>query len=127
MILAWLAAGGVLGTWARYGLTGWATSGAQGDWPWGTFAVNVLGSFLLGFVLRGTEILPLSTELRLFLTVGFCGAFTTFSTFSYETVALVQQGAWLRAGLYSFGSLAVGLLALVAGLAIAAPLIHRLT
>lgn len=127
MIYVWLAAGGVLGTLARYGLTGWATSGTQGDWPWGTFAVNVLGSFLLGLVLRSAEIVPLSTKLRLFLTVGFCGAFTTFSTFSYETVALVQQGAWLRAGMYSFGSLAVGLLALAAGLSVAAPLIHRLS
>lgn len=126
MILVWLAAGGVLGTWARYGLTGWVTTGAQGEWPWGTFAVNVLGSFVLGLVLRSAEIVPLSPELRLFLTVGFCGAFTTFSTFSYETLALLQQGAWLRAGLYSFGSLAIALLALVAGLTIAAPLIHRL-
>ena len=64
-------------------------------------AVNITGSFLLGMILRyGVETPTLTPELRAFLTVGFCGGYTTFSTFSYETVALMEDGEWTRAALY---------------------------
>lgn len=119
MILLALAAGGVLGTLARYGLAGWVHTWAGTGFPWGTFAVNVLGSFLLGFALRGSEVVSLSTETRALLTTGFCGAFTTFSTLSWETVALLQAGAWARAGAYALGSLGLGLAAVWAGLSLA--------
>ena len=119
MILLALAAGGVLGTLARYGLAGWVHTWAGTAFPWGTFAVNVLGSFLLGFALRGSEVASLSTETRALLTTGFCGAFTTFSTMSWETVALLQSGAWGRAGAYALGSLGLGLAAVWAGLSLA--------
>ena len=119
MILLSLAVGGVLGTLARYGLAGWVQSWAGASFPWGTFAVNLLGSFLLGFALRGSEAAALSTETRALLTTGFCGAFTTFSTLSWETVALLQSGAWGRAGAYALGSLALGLAAVWAGLSLA--------
>lgn len=119
MILLALAAGGVLGTLARYGLAGWVHTWAGTAFPWGTFAVNVLGSFLLGFALRGSEVASLSPETRALLTTGFCGAFTTFSTLSWETVALLQAGAWARAGAYALGSLGLGLAAVWAGLSLA--------
>ena len=116
MILFYLAVGGVLGTWARYGLGGWIHGSMGGTFPWGTLAANLLGSFLLGLAIRGTELTPLSPELRGLLTVGFCGAFTTFSTFTYETVALLQSREWGRAMVYAFGSLGLGLAAMTAGL-----------
>ena len=119
MILLALAAGGVLGTLARYGLAGWVHAWAGTGFPWGTFAVNVVGSFLLGFALRGSELSSLSPETRALLTTGFCGAFTTFSTLSWETVALLQGGAWGRAGAYALGSLGLGLAAVWAGLSLA--------
>ena len=67
--------------------------------PWGTFAVNVIGSFVLG-LMTGTT----NHTMTLLIGVGFCGAFTTFSTFSFETVALMQDGEWGRAALYAAGS-----------------------
>lgn len=120
MILLYLAAGGVLGTLARYGLSGRAYSGSGPGFPWGTLAVNVLGSLLLGYALRAMDFAPVSPELRALVTVGFCGAFTTFSTFSYETVTLMQEGAWARAALYAFGSLGLGMAAMFGRLTLAA-------
>lgn len=123
MLLIYLAVGGVLGTLARYGVSGWALERAGGGWlPWGTLIVNVVGCFVLGFATRAAQLLPISHEWRLLVTVGFCGAFTTFSTYSFETVALLQNGEWARASAYAFGSLALGLLAMMLGLAAASPL-----
>ncbi len=119
MILLSLAVGGILGTLARYGLAGWVQGWAGASFPWGTFAVNLLGSFLLGLALRGSEAAAFSPETRALLTTGFCGAFTTFSTLSWETVALLQAGAWGRAGAYALGSLGLGLAAVWAGLSLA--------
>ena len=119
MVYIYLAVGGVLGTWARYGLGGWIHSWAGTFLPWGTFAVNVLGSFLLGFLTRAMPVAAVSAEMRTLLTVGFCGAFTTFSTFSYETVVLVQEGAWTRAAAYALGSVGLGALALFGGITLA--------
>lgn len=124
MIFVYLAVGGVLGTFARYALGGWVQGWAGVGFPWGTFVVNVLGSFLLGFALRGADIAPISPELRTMITVGFCGAFTTFSTLTFETVALMQEAEWARAALYAFGSLGLGLLAIAAGLASATLLLR---
>jgi CrcB protein len=116
MLLVYLAAGGVIGTLARHGLGTWVPTWAGTALPWGTFLVNALGSFVLGFAVRASTQLDLSAELRGFVMVGFCGAFTTFSTFSYETVALMQEGHWARAAAYALGSVAVGLAAVVAGM-----------
>jgi len=119
MLLLYLAVGGVLGTLARYGLGSWIYSWAGSALPWGTLVVNLLGSFVLGFALRASDALPISPEMRGLVTVGFCGAFTTFSTYTFETLALAQQGEWGRAALYALGSLVLGLLAMLAGLAAA--------
>lgn len=93
--------------------------------PWGTFVVNVVGSFLLGFSFRYLEAVAVSPEFRILIAVGFLGAFTTFSTFSYETVALLQEGAWARGAAYAGGSVLLGLAGVVAGLALAGFVLQR--
>ena len=119
MLYLFLSLGGVLGTLARSALGGWVQGWAGSGFPWGTLLINLLGSLLLGFVFRAAQLTPVSPELRGFLTVGFCGAFTTFSTFSYETLSLLQNGVWARAAAYALGSVALGLLAAAAGVSIA--------
>lgn len=124
MFYAYLALGGVLGTLARFSIGGWVHTWAGAAFPWGTLAINLLGSFLLGLAMRGAELSSLSPELRGMITVGFCGAFTTFSTFTFETISLMQEGLWARATLYAFGSLGLGLVTMAMGLA-AATLLTR--
>jgi fluoride exporter len=117
-----LALGGVVGTLARYELGRWVHGWAGTGFPWGTFAINALGCVALGFLTRYAATASLSPEARGMLTVGFCGAFTTFSTFSYETVALLQDGEIGKAVAYSLGSVAIGITAMFAGLALAGAL-----
>lgn len=105
------AAGGI----GRYLLAGWAQRFADTTFPVGTLLVNIAGSFLLGFILRySMDVASLSAETRALLTIGFCGGFTTFSTFSYEAIALVQEGQWSRAGFYILGSVVLSLAAALA-------------
>jgi CrcB protein len=124
MIYLYLAVGGVLGTLARHALGGWVHSFSGAGMPWGTLAVNALGSLLLGFLIRVAEVAPVSTELRALLTIGFCGAFTTFSTLSFETVALLQECERQRAALYALVCLGIGHAAVVAGFTLAAPFLR---
>lgn len=108
------AAGGV----GRYVLSSWVQRLAAGEFPLGTMAVNLLGSFLLGFLMRwALEVPTISAEARGMLTIGFCGGFTTFSTFSYETARLLQDGEIGRAGLYVGGSVLLSVGAMFLGLA----------
>jgi fluoride exporter len=89
---------GALGCIARYLVSGWVYNLGR-TLPFGTLAVNVIGSLLLGLVMEGSlRSTLLSPELRLGMTVGFMGGFTTFSTFSYETVRLLEEGSLLAAG-----------------------------
>lgn len=82
----------------------------------GTFIVNITGSLLLGFLLRYALSTPeLSAEMRAMLTTGFCGGYTTFSTYSYETAMLLEAGDYRRATLYALGSVAIALLGTWAG------------
>lgn len=120
MLLIYLAIGGALGTILRYALGGWVHSWAGVAFPWGTLAVNVIGSFVLGVTMRASQSLLLAPELRAFIAIGLCGAFTTFSTYSYEAFVLMQKGEWTKAGLYAFGSLIMGVLAIAAGFITAA-------
>jgi CrcB protein len=120
MLILYIALGGALGATARYSLGLWIHSWTGSTFPWGTFVVNAIGSFLLGFILRYLEGAGAAPELRAMLTIGILGAFTTFSTFTYETVTLIQAGDWTRATLYSVGSLLLGLLAISGGLFLAA-------
>lgn len=99
--VVWIGLGAVLGANARYFVSLWLAAKLGAEFPYGTLAVNVSGSLLLGFlVAAGSHYLALSPQLRLMLTVGFLGSFTTFSTFAVESIALWQNGrAW--AGLAS--------------------------
>jgi CrcB protein len=116
MPLLYIAAGSALGGVARY-LLGSALQ-KPGHFPWGTLLVNVLGSFAVGFVLRlATDTSHVGPEARAFLAVGFCGGFTTFSTFSWEVLALAEHGAWGRAAAYLGASVVLSLAACVAGIA----------
>ena len=99
-MIAYIALGGIVGTLARYLIQGVIQSRAVA-FPVGTLAINVAGSFLLGFIVRlATGSTIVSAELRGGLTIGFCGAFTTMSTFSYESVTLLGDGDYARAMLY---------------------------
>jgi len=86
--------------------------------------VNLVGSFTLGFAIRILHASTVAPELRGFLTIGLLGAFTTFSTFSYEAVTLVQDGEWMRASAYLFGSVAAGVAAVIVGLWLASLTLH---
>jgi len=92
--------GGGFGALARYSLAGWVQQSSDSGFPWGTMTVNVAGSILIGLVMSlSTRVLWLTPQLRILLATGFLGGFTTFSTFSYETLSLVQEGELTFAGL----------------------------
>jgi CrcB protein len=107
---------GALGALARYGLEGWISRRSASAFPWGTFAVNVSGAFLLGVVFTlFTEHLTVAPWLRTSATVGFLGAYTTFSTLSFETYRLLEDGAVGLALANALASIAAGLLAVYGG------------
>lgn len=116
-MLLLVAAGGALGAMARYGsvvavgrLTGFG-------FPWGTVTVNLAGSLLLGLLIGAlAHGLHLSQEARGLIVVGFLGAFTTFSTFSLDTVTLLERGSWWPAFGYAAGSVVAGIALFFAGL-----------
>lgn len=86
-----VAAGGALGAVARYGVSGWVQNLAPATFPWGTLCVNTVGSLLIGVFLGISELAPVSSAGRLLFAVGFLGAFTTFSTYSLETLNLFRD------------------------------------
>jgi CrcB protein len=115
-MLWYIAIGSAIGGMSRYLVGGAFQRLTAGTFPVGTLLVNVTGSFLLGVILRyGVDTPSLTPELRAFLTVGFCGGYTTFSTFSYETAALMEDGEWTRAASYVALSVGVSLLATFLG------------
>lgn len=119
-MLWYIAAGSAVGGVSRYVVGGWMQRLTDATFPVGTITVNVVGSFLLGFLLRyATETPALSPEVRAMLTIGFCGGFTTFSTFSHETVSLIESGDWTRAVWYLGLSVLMALAAMFAGIATA--------
>jgi CrcB protein len=100
--LAWLALAGAIGTLARYGLSGLAYRICGTAFPWGTLVVNGVGCLLFGLVWTlAEERFLISGQTRLILLVGFMGAFTTFSTFAFETGQQLRDGEWL----YMFGNI----------------------
>lgn len=127
LVLLYIALGGALGAVARYGLGSWIQSWAGHGFPWGTFVINAIGSFLIGLSLRYLEGIAAAPELRALMSVGILGAFTTFSTFTYETIMLLQEGAWPRAAAYALGSLLLGLAAVTSGLSLGAQLLPATT
>ena len=125
MTLLVVAVGGALGAVGRYVTTGWIQNLTGDFFPWGTFAVNVVGSLALCFGLIWLQASVASAEARQFLAIGFLGSFTTFSTFSYEAVAMLRDGEWWRASGYIAGSVVLGLAALMVGMGAANALLRR--
>jgi len=93
-----ISLGAALGGVFRYGLASFIQNKVESFFPYGTLIVNITGSFVLGFIMYYLDEKDfLSPEMRLFLTVGLCGGFTTFSTFSYETLNLIRNSQFLLA------------------------------
>jgi CrcB protein len=121
----WIALGGALGSVARYGCSSLIAGWFGQTFPLGTLAVNIVGSLIIGFfaALTGPDGRVLAPgDTRLFVTVGLCGGYTTFSSFSLQTLALAQDGEYLRAGLNVVGSVALCLVAVWLGWVAAAAL-----
>ena len=119
-----VAIGAALGGVARYYLASAIQQRVGPTFPWGTLAINVSGGLLLGVLMRYALATPsVSAELRAFLTTGFCGGYTTFSTYSYETATLLEDGQYGRAGTYALASVVLALLATFAGFVLARELI----
>ena len=123
-MLWYVAIGSAVGGVSRYLLGGVIQRTLAASFPVGTLLINVTGSALLGFLLRYALDTPsLTPEIRALLGVGFCGGYTTFSTFSYETVALLEDGDWRRAGVYVTLSVVGSVLATFVGFVAARELI----
>ena len=112
-----VALGSALGGAARFLLAGWVGARLGESFPWGTVLVNVLGSALIGALAAQEEML--SPEARQFLMVGVLGGFTTFSSFSLQTLRLAQDGDWVRATGNVLGSVALCLAAVAVGYRVA--------
>jgi CrcB protein len=127
MTTMWVAVGGALGSVARFWLAIAVAERLEEIFPWGTLTVNVIGSFIIGFtaVLTGPDgRLYVPADARIFVIAGFCGGFTTFSTFSLQTLTLLRDGDVTRAGLNIVVSVAACLLSVWLG-AVAAGLINQ--
>ncbi|HWC03409.1 MAG TPA: fluoride efflux transporter CrcB [Methylomirabilota bacterium] len=119
MRLLLICVGGAVGTGARYAISGLMVQWLGPGFPYGTLAVNLLGSFLIGLIQEvGTTSLLIPDTTRLFLTVGVMGGLTTYSTFSYETVRLMESAAWYQAWLNVVVTPASCLTACVLGIAV---------
>ncbi len=109
-----VAAGGAAGSMGRYLVSRWLT----GVLPWGTLTVNIVGSLLIGLLMGMTARGSLSPELRLLLVTGFCGGFTTFSTFASESLSMMKAGDAMMMALYVGVSVTIGMLAVFLGMEI---------
>lgn len=119
-----VAIGGALGSVARFLLSGVMQRSSGTGFPFWTLLINVSGSIVLGFLMRYlVDGVPVAAETRALLTTGFCGGYTTFSTFSYETAALLEQGDWRRGSLYVLASVTFSLLGAFTGIGLARGLI----
>ncbi len=119
-IWAWVAVGGALGAVLRFLVASWVQKKAAVAFPLGTMTVNIIGSFVIGFFIHyGLEHLQLPPQAKALVVVGFLGAFTTFSSFSYETISLLSVGEYQKAVLYVFLTNIFCFLATVAGVAFA--------
>ena len=108
--------GGGLGALARFYIAG-LLQPAGATFNWGIFLVNITGGFLMGVIVEASALkLNLSPDMRAFLTVGILGGYTTFSTFSLDSVLLLQKGQYAQAAFYMIGSVVFSILALIAGL-----------
>lgn len=123
MAYLWIAIGSALGGVARFWCSGVVARLVGETFPWGTLTVNVVGSFVIGFfaILTGPDgRLLVGTPMRQFVMIGICGGYTTFSSFSIQTLELMRDGEWLQAGGNVVGSVVLCLVAVWAGAALAA-------
>ena len=117
--LALIALAGAAGTLCRYGLASGVQRWVGAGFPWGTWSVNALGSFLFGFIwMLGEDRVVISTQARFIILTGFMGAFTTFSTFAFETDAMLREGQWLAAFGNVTGQTLLGLACVFLGIAL---------
>ncbi|THD78591.1 MAG: fluoride efflux transporter CrcB [Phenylobacterium sp.] len=128
MTYLWIAIGGAMGSMARYACGDLAARAWGEAFPWGTLLINILGSFVIGVfaTLTGPDgrwLVPL--DARLFVTVGLCGGYTTFSSFSLQTLNLIRNGDGVAAVGNVVGSVVLCLLGVWAGYALAVQIIHR--
>jgi CrcB protein len=108
--------GGFIGTVARFLISRYFQINLTSVFPWSTFLVNIVGCLLIGLIYGISEKSDvLSPEIRLFLTVGICGGFTTFSTFSNDSFMLIREQEWIRFALYTSLSIFIGLMAVYVG------------
>lgn len=115
-LVAMVALGGAIGSAVRYLLTVAIQVRASAMFPVGTLVVNVSGAFLLGLIMRyAVQSASITPEMRLLLTTGLCGGYTTFSTFSYETARLMEDGEWRGASLYVVLSVLLSIAAMFLG------------
>jgi CrcB protein len=116
----WIGLGGFLGANTRYLLQQWAAGRWGPDFPYGTLLANVSGSFVIAFFLTlATGRLNISTEMRLFVAVGFIGGFTTFSSFTFETFRLLEQSGWAPAAFNFISNNVLGLIGVLLGVFLA--------
>jgi CrcB protein len=120
-----LGLAGAIGTLARYGIGGWIQERAGTGFPWGTLVINIVGSTILAFMFRFAEGTVVRPEVRGLVGIGFCGAFTTFSTFSYEAARLIEDGQWNRAVLYVAASVVLALVGTFGGFQLAGTVLRR--
>ncbi len=109
MNIVYVALGGALGSTLRYLVSRWVDGNAVGTYPFGTFTVNIIGCLLIGILSALASKSSLSVELRLLLVTGFCGGFTTFSTFANESLSLMRTQDWLTFIAYVTLSLWIGI------------------
>lgn len=119
-----LAAGGAIGTLLRYAVSGYAYNLLVGVFPWGTLAVNLIGSLLIGFLWGLFEIQNISPEVRTFIFIGILGGFTTFSTFTLESLNLFREGEARLALINIIASNVLGIALVFTGLAMSKALMN---
>ncbi len=113
----WLSLGAVLGANARYWLGQWAANRFGTDFPYGTLIINVTGSLVLGlFLTVATQRALIDPRYRLLIAVGFCGSYTTFSTYAWESINLMLSGSWAAGLVNLLGSTVLGLVAVGLGI-----------
>ena len=120
MAYLWIALGAIVGASARYFLSGYVARTFSSTFPYGTLIINVMGSLLLGFLLVWTEERVLvDPRWRLLVAIGFCGSYTTFSSYAFESFAFMEQGQWLAMAVNVVANNALCLASVIAGAAAA--------
>lgn len=125
LAIAAVAIGGAFGSVLRYLVSTWFVEKVGGGFPWGTFTINVSGSFLIGVVLEmASTRVGLSPYVRLLCATGILGGYTTFSAFAYETYILSAESFSILSVVYAGGSVVAGVIATIAGVALVRAVFH---